>query len=246
MKKILLSVFASFLLLSMILAHAAGQEEVMEYKDPETDFIRHGPETGREDDVDILSITCDDSTFPVVLVLTVKGTITKTYGEDIGSNNYVMAIDLDGDESQGEVGLQLIGGEGMTIHTDDRTIPFPEEKYTIQGSTLTVQVDFAYFGNYEKVSDFTASTLQHFTQLDSSVSDSVNYIFGGDDKPYDRGTYDDDITTDDDISDDDAADDDTNDDDAVTDDDDSPAVPLILTVITVLSAALLIGRYRKR
>jgi len=245
MKRTVLSVAASVMLLSILTVPVSAQSEVMEYIDPDTDFIRYGPQTGREDDVDILSLTCDDSTFPVVIVLTVKGAITKSYGEDIGSNKYIIAIDLDGDESQGEIGLQLTGDEGMTIQTDERIIPFSEDKYTIQGSTLTVRIDYAYFGSYEKVSDLTASSLQYFKQTDTSVSDSVNYIFGDDDKPYDRSSQDDDITTDDDVSDDDTTDDDKDDDDN-SDDDDSPGYSLALLSVAILCAIIFVGRLRRR
>jgi hypothetical protein len=135
----------------------------------------------------------------------------------------------------------------MTIQTDERVIPYSADKYTIQGSTLTIRIDYAYFGSYEKVSDFTASTLQYFNNTQSSVSDSVNYIFGDDNKPYDRNPQDDDITTDDDISDDDAADDDTVDDDT-SDDDDSPGFSpfLFLVSIAFISTVIFIARSRRR
>ncbi|MGA1848450.1 MAG: hypothetical protein ACMUHB_03830 [Thermoplasmatota archaeon] len=244
MNRIFLSAAASILLLSVIIIPASAQNEVMEYTDPDKDWIRYGTETGREDDVDIISLSCDDSTFPVVITLTVRGTITRSYGEDVGSNKYVIAIDLDGDESKGEIGLQLSGDQGMTIQTDERIIPYSQDKYTIQGSMLTVRIDYAYFGNYEKVSDFTGSTLQYFNNTQSSVSDSVNYIFGGDNKPYDRTPPDDDITTDDDVSDDDTTDDDTADDDSS--DDDSPAPSFLVISVAILSAVLFLGRLRRR
>ncbi len=208
----------------------------MSYEDEEEDLFVLGESTGHEDDVDILSLTCDRSSYPVVLVMTVKGEITADYGEN-GTNNYVFSIDLDGDEDTAEIGVQMTGvnsgnDQFFTVNTPEKIVLLDEDHYTISGSTITVYIDQTHFNGADEVLDISGTALQIFDS--STVTDLINNKFGEDDKPYGY----EEPTTDDD---------DENPDGNETDDDeDSPGFSLILISLSAILVAIFIGRSRKK
>lgn len=229
---------ASTMVLFLLPMQASAYETIITYDDEGSDFIRYGEATGHEDDIDILKVTCDDSSFPIVVELTVKGTITGSYGAG-ETNKYVILLDLDGDESLAELSFQLNESGSITIYTGDRSFLYPEEDYTISGSKMTLHIDYSYMGNYEKVSDLAVSTLQSFSSSQITVTDSVNYLFGEDNEPFPRGELpDDDTTTDNDSSDDDEK--------PVDDDDEeTPGFPITLVAAAAIISVVLITRKRK-
>jgi len=222
---------------------ASAADEIIIYTDGESDFARYGATTGHEADMDIVSLTCDDSTYPFVVELTVSGTITSSYGSGGGVNKYVVLLDLNGDESKAEMSFELETDGTLTIYTQDgRNFTYPGDQYTIAGSKLSIRIDYSYLGNFERVSDIAASTLQRFDNPSTTVTDSVNYLFGEDNKPFPRqGPADDDVTTDDDTTDDDNTDDDTTD-----DDDDSPGPSMVLIVLSISIIAFVHFLRRKK
>ncbi|MBN1540048.1 MAG: hypothetical protein JW939_07875 [Candidatus Thermoplasmatota archaeon] len=228
---------ASTLVMFLLPIHTLAQETIITYEDEGSDFIRYGDATGHEDDIDILKVTCDDSSFPIVVEMTVKGTVTGSYG-DGGTNKYVILLDLDGDESLAELSFQLNESGHVTIYTEDRSFPYPEEDYTISGSKMTIRIDYSYMGNYEKVSDLAVSTLQRFSSPAITVTDSLNYLFGEDNAPFPRGDPpDDDITTDDDSTDDDEQ--------SVDDDDKTPGFSIAIAIFAAFVSVVLMTRKRK-
>jgi hypothetical protein len=248
LRKISIAAGAIIFMLIMVRGATATPDQ-MEYTDEEGDLLVLSDPTGHEDDVDMVSMSVDQSSRPVVVKITVKGQIKANYGAE-QSNNIQFILDLDGDFSQGEVQVTMDGSEEgdegfMTLMTNEAFVPLTEGDYTLSGSTLTVNIPISYVGAGDEVQDFAASTVQGFPG--TSIMDTVNWEFGEDDAAYGEGSSDDDTAdddiTDDDTSDDDAADDDTSDDD---DDDDSPGFTLLLSLASVMAAAVLLGRFRKK
>ena len=237
MKSIMLiAITAGLILITLGLSTVVGNDNNMSYEDEEGDPIVFGESTGHEDDVDILSLTCDRSSFPVVLVMTVKGEITADYGEN-GTNNYVFSIDLDGDEDTAEIGVQMTGvnsgnDQFFTVSTPENIVLLDEDHYIISGSTITVYIEQTHFGGADEVLDISGTTLQMFDS--TSVTDPINYKFGEDDKPYGY----EEPTTDDD--------DETPDGNETDDDEDTPGFSIILISVSAILVAIFIGRSRKK
>ena len=237
MKSIMLiAITAGLILITLGLSTVVGNDNNILYEDEEGDLIVFGESTGHEDDVDILSLTCDRSSFPVVLVMTVKGEITADYGEN-GTNNYVFSIDLDGDEDTAEIGVQMTGvnsgnDQFFTVSTPENIVLLDEDHYIISGSTITVYIEQTHFGGADEVLDISGTTLQMFDS--TSVTDPINYKFGEDDKPYGY----EEPTTDDD--------DETPDGNETDDDEDTPGFSIILISASAVLVAIFIGRSRKK
>jgi hypothetical protein len=238
----------AFILVLIMVQWVSATPDQMEYTDEEGDLLVLGDPTGHEDDVDMVSMTVDQSSRPVVVKITMKGQVTANYGVE-QSNNIQFILDLDGDYNQGEVQVTMDGSEEgddefMTLMTLEAFIPLTEGDYSISGSTLTVNIPVAYVGVEDEVMDFAASTIQGFPG--TSVADTINWEFGEDNAAYGEGSSDDD-TSDDDTTDDDTSDDDTSDDDSSDDDDDdSPGFSMLLSLVSVIAAAVLIGRFRRK
>ena len=240
----LIAAALGFVMLTMFFMPVSGTPDQMEYTDPEGDLLVLGDPTGHEDDIDIVSVTVDQSSFPSVTVtITVKGIITANYEEEGENNYYGFGLDLDGDEEKAEVSVQVTGGdEGkdsfITIADLTSLRPLNEGEYVMSGSTLTVYVPATYCMNYTEVVDFTAKASNAFP--DSNIIDAVNDLFGEDDLPYGHEEPDDD--------DDDTApaddDDDTEPDD--DDDDSTPGFSFALISISIITAGILITRFRKK
>jgi hypothetical protein len=195
------------LLISMT---ASGNGEIWSYDDESGDVQFTMSDTGHGDDIDVVSLTLDQSGDPLILTLTVVGDITGEYGEDgeDGYNSYVLGLDLDGDEDYAEINVKIMGiyyGEEtyITISSPTAIEPIGDDNYTISGSTFTARINRGYMGSFTSVLDFTGSLTQ--TMGINTGFDYINYNFGDDDKPYDDGSSgddDDDDTTDDDTGDD--------------------------------------------
>jgi hypothetical protein len=230
-----------FVLLAMFFIPVSGTPDQMEYTDPEGDLLVLGDPTGHEDDIDIVSVTVDQSSFPSVTVtITVKGTITANYDNEGENNYYGFGLDLDGDEDKAEVSVQVTGGdEGkdsfITIADHTSLRPLNAGEYVISGSTFTVNVPAAYCMNYTEVLDFTARASNSFPG--SNIIDAVNDLFGEDDKPYGYEEPADDDDTEPDDDDTEPADD---------DDDSTPGFSLALILLSVIAAGILITRVRKK
>ena len=238
---ILLPIALAFVILASCSVVVTATPDQMEYTDEEGDLLMLGDPTGYEDDIDIVSVTVDQSLFPIVVVkITVKGNIVAKYDEEDQHNWYGFGLDLDGDEDVAEVGVQFTGpDEGkdsfVTVNNQTKIDPLTEGQYTISGSTFTVTVPIEYCAAYSEVKDFTARASQGFPG--TSVSDAVNDLFGEDDKPYGyEEPADDDDTTDDDTTDDDTSDD---------DDDDSPGFTILLAISAFAVSVVIITRKRK-
>ncbi|MCK5772583.1 MAG: hypothetical protein KAH57_02240 [Thermoplasmata archaeon] len=232
----LIAITAGLIMITLGLSNVIGNDDDMLYEDEEEDLFVIGESTGHEDDVDILSLTCDRSSDPVALVMTVKGEITAEYGEN-GTNNYVFSIDLDGDEDTAEIGVQMTGvnsgnDQFFTAITPENTILLDEDHYTISGSTVTVYIDQTHFGEASEVLDISGTTLQMFNS--STVMDQINNKFGEDDTPYgyEEPTADDD--------------DETPDGNETDDDEDTPGLSIILISASAILVAMFIGRSRKK
>ena len=237
MKSIMLiAITAGLIMITLGLSTVVGNDNNMLYEDEEGDLIVFGESTGHEDDVDILSLTCDRSSYPVVLVMTVKGEITADYGEN-GTNNYVFSIDLDGDEDTAEIGVQMTGinsgnDQFFTVSTPENIVLLDEDHYIISGSTITVYIEQTHFGGADEVLDISGTTLQMFDS--TSVTDPINYNFGEDDKPYGY----EEPTTDDD--------DEKPDGNETDDDEDTPGFSIILISASAVLVAIFMGRSRKK
>ncbi|MBN1390649.1 MAG: hypothetical protein JXA22_08420 [Candidatus Thermoplasmatota archaeon] len=239
MKKTVIFSLAAMMLMFCLVSTVSADEEKIVYQDEVSDFTRYGETTGHEQDMDIISVTCDDSDFPVVLELTVSGSIITSYESGGGSNKYVVLLDLDGDESLAEMSFQLDGTGIMTIFTSDgRSFPYDKDGFRIAGSKLIIMVDYSYFGSFDRVSDLAASSLQRFDSPSTTVVDSVNYLFGEDNEPFEREPA---TVDDDDISDDDAVND-------IPDDDDSNETsgPSLLLVASSLIISMMLGGRKRR
>lgn len=235
LRKISITAGAILFMLLMVQGASATPDR-MEYTDEEQDLLVLGDPTGHEDDVDIVSMTVDQSSRPVVVVITVKGQLTANYGVE-QSNNIQFILDLDGDYSVGEVQVALDGSEEgdddfVTLMTNEAFVPLTGGDYTKSGSTFTVSIPLSYVGVEDEIQDFAASTIQGFPG--TSVSDTVNYEFGNDDLAYGETAPDDDTT-----------DDDTSDDDSQETDEDSPGFSMLLSLASVMAVAVLLGRFRK-
>ncbi len=232
----LIAITAGLIMITLGLSNVIGNDDDMLYWDGKGDLLLQGESTGHEDDVDILSLSCDRSSYPVVLVMTVKGQITAEYGEN-GTNNYVFFIDLDGDEDTAEIGIQMTGinsgnDQFFTANTPENTILLDEDHYTISGSTVTVYIDQTHFNGADEVLDISGTTLQMFDS--STVMDQINNKFGEDDRPYGYGEP----TADDD--------DETPERNETDDDEDTPGFSIILISVSVILIAIFIGRSRKK
>jgi hypothetical protein len=244
-RKTLIATASGMALLLIWLIPASGTPDQMEYTDPEGDLLVLGDPTGHEDDIDIVSVTVDQSSFPsVVVTITVKGIITANYEGEDENNYYGFGLDLDGDEAKAEVSVQVTGGdEGkdsfVTIADLTSLRPLNAGEYAISGSTFTVYVPATYCLNYTEVVDFTAKASNSFP--DSNIIDAVNDLFGEDGLPYGHEDADDDDDTE--PTDDD---DDTEPDDDDDDDDSTPGFPLSLILLSVIGAGILVTRIRKK
>lgn len=198
-----------------------GEDNIWSYDDESGDVQFTMSDTDHGDDIDLVSLTLDQSGDPLILTMTVVGDVTGEYGEDgsEGYNSYTLGLDLDGDEDYAEINVKIMGlyyGEEsyITISSPVAIEPIGDDNYTISGSTFTARIDRSYLGSYSSVLDFTGSNLQ--TMGINTGFDYINYNFGGDDEPYDDGSSGDDDTDDDDTTDDDTGDD-TDDEEEETD-----------------------------
>ncbi|MEA3559075.1 MAG: hypothetical protein U9R75_07475 [Candidatus Thermoplasmatota archaeon] len=231
------------LLLGSNMMSANGDEDPWSYQDEENDVLVLGQNSSFEDDIDIVSLTCDASGDPIVLTMTVVGNIVAEYGEN-GTNNYVIALDLDGDEEEAEVGVQFTGADAdkeayVTIITSDDIEYLSESEYEISGSMITVRIARGYLGEYEDVLDFTATNLQIMNT--GTGTDAVNFDFGEDNKPYDDSS-----PADDDTGDDDTSDDDDTEDEGSTEKDSICGSAFLLSIALLASVLILLSVYVRR
>jgi hypothetical protein len=244
-RKFGLAVASGIVLLMICMMPASGTPDQMEYSDEEGDLLVLMDPTGYEDDVDIVSVSVDQSSFPVVVVtITVKGNIIGEYEE--GKHNwYGFGLDLDGDEDKAEVGVQLTGpdeGKEAYVSINNQTMieALSVGEYVISGSTFTVNVPVKYCSDHSEVKDFTATATQGFPG--TSITDTVNGLFNEDDKPYgyvEPADDDDDDTTPVDDDDDTSPDDDD-------DDSSTPGFSFALITLSVLFTGIFLSRFRKK
>ena len=75
-RNILISIAVALIFIAVCITNVNGTPDQMEYTDEEGDTLAIGDPTGHEDDVDMISLTVDQSSIPIVVTITVKGLIT--------------------------------------------------------------------------------------------------------------------------------------------------------------------------
>ena len=176
-KSIVMILLTAILLIGMANLNTVSGEETISYTDPTGDVENDGVSSDGEASADIVSLSMDYSSDPILIEMVVEGTIVYE-GGDIYYDYYIY-IDHTGSGDE-ETEIEISNLYGMLFSSDygsDQTIT--SEVSGNGTSTLGLEIPVSWFGSapgYEDVyasSDITSSNFMY------TASDYINEDFAG-------------------------------------------------------------------